>query len=100
MGKAKKEHRAKVAKRNQRIASEKTKMQKAFNKLLQEQMEKFKEAEEDDGLKVQMGDSPIEFNVIDVDDLVVNEVENVIDVETTDEVTTIKETLISEEEEQ
>ena len=63
-------------------------------------MEKFKEAEEDDGLKVQMGDSPIEFNVIDVDDLVVNEVENVIDVETTDEVTTIKETLISEEEEQ
>ena len=61
MGKAKKEHRAKVAKRNQRIASEKTKMQKAFNKLLQEQMEKFKEAEEDEGLKVQMGDSPIEF---------------------------------------
>lgn len=87
MGKRDKEHRAKVAKRNQRIASEKTKMQKAFNKLLQEQMEKFKESE---GLEVQMGDSPIEFNVIDADDLVVNEVENVIDVETTDEVTAIE----------
>lgn len=93
MGKREKEHRKKVAKRNQRIASEKTKMQKAFNKLLQEQMEKFKESEqkgEDKEFDVQVGGSPIEFNVIDEDDLVVNEVENVIDVETTDEVTAIE----------
>ena len=31
MGKAKKEHRARVAKRNQRIAVEKGKMQREFN---------------------------------------------------------------------
>jgi hypothetical protein len=93
MGKREKEHRKKVAKRNQRIASEKTKMQKAFNKLLQEQMEKFKESEQKEEVKefdVQVGGSPIEFNVIDADDLVVNEVENVIDIETTDEVTAIE----------
>jgi hypothetical protein len=56
MGKREKEHRKKVAKRNQRIADEKTKMQKVFNKLLKEQMDKFKESE---GLEVQVGDSPI-----------------------------------------
>jgi hypothetical protein len=93
MGKRDKEHRAKVAKRNQKIASEKTKTQNAFNKLLKEQMEKFKESElneEGKEFDVQVGGSPIEFNVIDADDLVVNEVENVIDVETTDEVTAIE----------
>ena len=56
-------------------------------------MEKFKESEqkeEDKEFEVQVEGSPIEFNVIDADDLVVNEVENVIDVETTDEVTAIE----------
>lgn len=92
MGKAKKEHRAKVAKRNQRIAEEKGKMQRAFNKLLQEQMEKFQENEE---LNVQVGDQPVQFSVVDP-----NEVENTIDIETVGEGTLIKETTTSEDEEQ
>ena len=93
MGKAKKEHRAKVAKRNQKIALEKTKMQNAFNKLLKEQMEKFKESEENEGLNVQVGDSPIEFNIVDT-----NDIENVTDVETIDEVNTVEESITSEDE--
>jgi hypothetical protein len=90
MGKRDKEHRAKVAKRNQKIALEKTKMQNAFNKLLKEQMDKFKESE---GLEVQVGDSPIEFNIVDP-----NDIENVIDVETIDEVNTVEESITSEDE--
>ena len=66
MGKAKKEHRAKVAKRNQRMGQEKSKMQKIFNTILEEQMKKFKDNEE---LNVQVGDSPVEFNVIDPNDV-------------------------------
>jgi hypothetical protein len=92
MGKAKKEHRAKVVKRNQRIAEEKGKMQRAFNKLLQEQMEKFQENEE---LNVQVGDQPVQFSVVDP-----NEVENTIDIETVGEGTLIKETTTFEDEEQ
>lgn len=92
MGKAKKEHRAKVVKRNQRIAEEKRKMQRAFNKLLQEQMEKFQENEE---LNVQVGDQPVQFSVVDP-----NEVENTIDIETVGEGTLIKETTTFEDEEQ
>lgn len=92
MGKAKKEHRAKVVKRNQRIAEEKRKMQRAFNKLLQEQMEKFQENEE---LNVQVGDQPVQFSVVDP-----NEVENTINIETVGEGTLIKETTTFEDEEQ
>lgn len=92
MGKAKKEHRAKVVKRNQRIAEEKGKMQRAFNKLLQEQMEKFQKNEE---LNVQVGDQPVQFSVVDP-----NEVENTIDIETVGEGTLIKETTTFEDEEQ
>jgi hypothetical protein len=62
MGKRAKEHRKKVVKRNQKIAAEKTKMQRVFNKLLEEQMEKFKESE---NLNVQIGDKPVEFSVVD-----------------------------------
>jgi hypothetical protein len=61
MGKAKKEHRAKVAKRNQRMGQEKSKMQKVFNSILEEQMKKFQDNEE---LNIQVGDSPVEFNVM------------------------------------
>jgi hypothetical protein len=92
MGKAKKEHRAKVVKRNQRIAEEKGKMQRAFNKLLQEQMEKFQENEE---LNVQVGDQPVQFSVVDP-----NEVENTINIENVGEGTLIKETTTFEDEEQ
>ena len=38
MGKAAKEHRKKVAKRNARLAQQKSGMQKAFDMLIQEQL--------------------------------------------------------------
>jgi hypothetical protein len=41
-------------------------MQKVFNSILEEQMKKFQENEE---LNIQVGDSPIEFNVIDPNDV-------------------------------
>jgi hypothetical protein len=75
MGKAKKEHRAKVAKRNQRISTEKSKMQKMFDKLLAEQMEKFKQSSDElkeegiENLNVQVGNSPVEFSIVDTNDI-------------------------------
>ena len=48
------------------MGQEKSKMQKIFNTILEEQMKKFQENEE---LNVQVGDSPVEFNVIDPNDV-------------------------------
>ena len=62
MGKAKKEHRARVAKRNQRIAEEKGRMQREFNKLLKAEMEKLQQGED---LSIQMGDNPVNFEFVD-----------------------------------
>jgi hypothetical protein len=62
MGKKAKEHRAKVAKRNQRVSQEKSKMQKAFDKIFADQLEKIKQ---NDGLEVKVGDTPVTFNVVD-----------------------------------
>ena len=45
MGKKTKEHRRKVAKRNQRISEEKGKMQRQFNNLLKQEMEKLQNLE-------------------------------------------------------
>jgi predicted nuclease with TOPRIM domain len=75
MGKREKEHRAKVAKRNQRISTEKSKMQKMFDKLLSEQMEKFKQSSDElkeegiENLNVQVGSSPVEFSIVDTNDI-------------------------------
>jgi hypothetical protein len=77
MGKAKKDHRAKVVKRNQRISTEKSKMQKMFDKLLSEQMEKFKQSSDElqeegfENLNVQVGSSPIEFTIVDPNDIAI-----------------------------
>lgn len=46
MGKAKKEHRKRVAARNQRIKSEQTKIQKMFNESIQKQLEELKKQRE------------------------------------------------------
>lgn len=62
MGKKAKEHRRKVAKRNQRISEEKGKMQRQFNNLLKQEMEKLQNAED---LNVQVGDKPVEFSIVD-----------------------------------
>jgi hypothetical protein len=106
MGKKTKEHRAKVAKRNRRIAEEKGKMQRTFDKLLKEQMEKFQSEE---NLNVQIGDKPLEFSVVDPNDIepevdgagfTIEDRELNVDVESVNEVSTIKESVTSEDEEQ
>jgi Skp family chaperone for outer membrane proteins len=66
MGKKDKEHRAKVAKRNKRINQEKSGMQKAFDKLMEEQIQKLKNNE---GLNVDLSGSTVPFEVFDKDHL-------------------------------
>jgi hypothetical protein len=61
MGKAAKEHRKKVAKRNEKIKQEKSGMQKAFDLLLQQQIENMKEEQ----LKAQAGDSDLNFEIVE-----------------------------------
>lgn len=66
MGKRAKEHRAKVAKRNKRLAQEKSAMQKAFDKLLNDQIEKLKN---NDGLNVDISGNTIPFQVFDKEEM-------------------------------
>lgn len=66
MGKKDKEHRAKVTKRNKLIKQEKSGMQKAFDKLMEEQLEKLKTNE---GLNVNLSGGTIPFEVFDKDNL-------------------------------
>jgi hypothetical protein len=61
MGKATKEHRKKVAKRNEKIKQKKSGMQKAFDLLLQQQIENMKEEQ----LKAQAGDSDLNFEIVE-----------------------------------
>jgi hypothetical protein len=61
MGKAAKEHRKKVAKRNEKIKQQKSGMQKAFDLLLQQQIENMKEEQ----LKAQSGDSDLNFEIVE-----------------------------------
>jgi len=66
MGKKDKEHRAKVAKRNKRINQEKSGMQKVFDKLMEEQIQKLKT---DEGLNVGLSGSTMPFEIFDKDQL-------------------------------
>jgi hypothetical protein len=61
MGKAAKEHRKKVAKRNEKIKQQKSGMQKAFDLLLQQQIENMKEEQ----LKAQAGDTDLNFEIVE-----------------------------------
>ena len=61
MGKAAKEHRKKVAKRNEKIKQQKSGMQKACDLLLQQQIENMKEEQ----LKAQAGDSDLNFEIVE-----------------------------------
>lgn len=61
MGKAAKEHRRKVAKRNAKIKQQKSGMQKAFDLLLQQQIENMKEEQ----LKAQAGDTDLNFEIVE-----------------------------------
>ena len=62
MGKAANEHRKKVAKRNAKIKQQKSGMQKAFDMLLQQQIENMKNEE---NLKAQVGDQEFDFEVVE-----------------------------------
>ena len=61
MGKAAKEHRKKVAKRNARIKQQKSGMQKAFDMLIQQQLEQLK----NDELKAKVGDQEINMEIVE-----------------------------------
>jgi hypothetical protein len=61
MGKAAKEHRRKVEKRNAKIKQQKSGMQKAFDMLVQQQLEKLKQ----DELTAKIGDQEINMEVIE-----------------------------------
>lgn len=61
MGKKAKEHRRKVAARNARLAQQKSGMQKAFDMLIQQQLEKLKE----DELKAQVGDQELDMTIVE-----------------------------------
>jgi hypothetical protein len=61
MGKKAKEHRKKVAARNAKLKQQKSGMQKAFDLLLQEQLNKLKE----DEMKVQVGNNEVNFEVVE-----------------------------------
>jgi hypothetical protein len=61
MGKKAKEHRRKVAKRNAVLAQKKSGMQKAFDMLIQQQLDKLK----DDELKAQIGDQELNMSIVE-----------------------------------
>jgi hypothetical protein len=61
MGKKAKEHRRKVAKRNTMLAQKKSGMQKAFDMLVQQQLDKLK----DDDLKAQIGDQELDMSIVE-----------------------------------
>ena len=62
MGKKAKEHRKKVAARNARIKQQKTGMQKAFDLMIQQQIENMKKEE---NLKAQSGGQDLNFEVVE-----------------------------------
>jgi hypothetical protein len=62
MGIRKKEHRAKVAKRNAKIKEQKSGMQKAFDLLMKQQIDAMANEE---NLKAQIGDQELNFEVVE-----------------------------------
>ena len=70
MGKEAKKHRAKVAKRNAKVKEQKSGMQKAFDLLMKQQIEKLKE---NDGVDVSLLGQPLTFSVVDQNTPEINE---------------------------
>ena len=60
MGKKAKEHRAKVAKKNRKVAQAKYSMQNALNKMMEQMAKK----QEEENLNVTVGDQQIPFEVV------------------------------------
>ena len=74
MGKAKKEHNRKIAKRNERIAAEKKKFQKQYTELLEQKMREYQaklvENEKlENELKVTFGGQDLGFSIVDPSEL-------------------------------
>ena len=69
MGKKTKEHRAKVAKRNRRIAQEKYSMQNALNKLMKQMAEQQEAEKMEENLDVNVGGSQVPFSVVTDEEL-------------------------------
>lgn len=61
MGKNAKEHRKKVAARNARLKQQRSGMQKAFDRLVQEQLNKLKEEE----IKAEVAGNEVNFEVVE-----------------------------------
>lgn len=69
MGKREKEHRAKVAKRNRKLAQDRYSMQNAMNRIM-EQIRQQKDNEKTaESLEVKVGESQVPFTVIDESEL-------------------------------
>jgi hypothetical protein len=62
MGKKAKEHRKKVEKRNRVISQKKSAMQKAFDMLMNQQIERLKENQ---GVDVSLSGQPLSFSIVD-----------------------------------
>jgi rubrerythrin len=74
MGKAKKEHRKKVAKRNERIAAEKKQFQKQYTELLEQKLKEYQakltENEQlENEMKVSLGGQELNFSIVDPSEL-------------------------------
>lgn len=74
MGKAKKEHRKKVAKRNEKIATEKKKFQKQYTQLLEQKLKEYQtkltEKEQlENEMKISLGGQNLNFSIVDPSEL-------------------------------
>jgi hypothetical protein len=74
MGKAKKEHRKKVAKRNERIAAEKKQFQKQYTELLEQKLKEYQAKLSDNEqleneMKLTLGGQELNFSVVDPSEL-------------------------------
>jgi hypothetical protein len=74
MGKREKEHRKKVAKRNERIAAEKKEFQKQYTQLLEQKLKEYQakltENEQlENDLKVSIGGQDLGFSIVDPSEL-------------------------------
>jgi len=69
MGKAAKAHRAKVEKRNRRVAQERYAMQNALNKMMKQMAEQKDTENLEQQLNVKVGDKEMPFSVVDETEL-------------------------------
>ena len=74
MGKAKKEHRKKVAKRNEKIAAEKKQFQKQYTELLEQKLKEYQakltENEQlENEMKISLGGQELGFSIVDPSEL-------------------------------